>query len=247
MSENGVHSKKGLTSEKGSHLKQKSLIPKRVFSSVTSYRKVSKKIVTFLRGTYKKWKKIRKPASFNEEVFKVYLLEEESIRQLYQDRLNKILGSKETKQDINEEYHSITQAVKITASEVLGKKREFRKKKGLRIWSDEIEEAVKEEQRTYMHYLNNSAEANHEIYKQSRNVVKEITRRLNEESWDRFISNIENDIHGRQNLANKKIEAHKIVISLRSSPMPSLSWSSYVSSGLPETSHSSYDRCVMHA
>lgn len=59
---------------------------------------------------------------------------------------------------------------------------------------------MREEQNLYIHYLNNSTEANHEIKKQNRNVLKAMT-------WDRCISNIAHGIHGRQKLAFKVMKS----------------------------------------
>ena len=48
------------------------------------------------------------------------------------------------KEDINEEWESTKMCIQRSAIEALGRKRKFRKRKGLRIWNEEIENMIKE-------------------------------------------------------------------------------------------------------
>ena len=94
---------------------------------------------------YTKWKKTKKPSKElqNEQVWKTYLLREESIKLLYQKILSEKLTSLERINNIEQEWLNLQQVVKQVASECLGTKRKFRKRKGLRIRSEEIEDAIK--------------------------------------------------------------------------------------------------------
>jgi hypothetical protein len=97
----------------------------------------------------------------------------------------------------------IKNVIEKAAYEVLGKKNEHIRKRGLKIWSEEIDKAIKEKQTAYKIYLQNPTEITKEIYRTKRNLAKNVTMKAHQESWERFISNIENDIHGRQTIAYK--------------------------------------------
>ena len=153
---------------------------------------------------YTKWKKIKTSTrQENKEVFKVYLLEQESIRRLYQDRLNRHLNSIPSGNSIEEEWRNMKRIIVQAANEAIGVKKRFRKRKGLKIWTEEIEEAVAEKQKVYLKYLNSPSPTNAETYKEVRNRAKTIVRQAHRQSWERFISNIEHDVHGRQVMAYK--------------------------------------------
>ena len=64
-----------------------------------------------------------------EEVYKVHLLQDESIRTLYQNRLNEQLSQIPSTENINEEWTNIKQDIAQAAYEALGKKQNHRKKK----------------------------------------------------------------------------------------------------------------------
>lgn len=153
-----------------------------------------------------RWKTIKTAQIKNEEVFKVYLLQDESIRRLYQNRLNILLQQTETKDNIEMEWGNIKQCIKEAAAEALGRKKKIRSKKGLRIWNEEIANAIEEKKAAYHLYLQASTEENREVYKNKRNRAKDIVRRAHDESWTTFISKIEHDLHGGQAMAYKVMQ-----------------------------------------
>lgn len=156
---------------------------------------------------YSKWKEMKsKPRSHNTEVFKVYLLRDESIRNLYQQRLQQYLLSNLNGQNIEEEWQIIKNCIEKAAQEAIGRKNKFRSKKGLRIWNPEIENAIKEKQKAYKQWLQQKNEESKQIYKEKRNQAKTIVRNAHQNSWEKFISEIEDDIHGRQDFAYKVIK-----------------------------------------
>jgi cell division septum initiation protein DivIVA len=89
-------------------------------------------------------------------------------------------------------------AFKKAAQETTGKKRKFRSRKGLRIWNEEIEKAIEEKQKAYEQWLQQNTEESKDIYKEKRNHAKTIIREAHQQSCDKFISNIEDYLHGRQ-------------------------------------------------
>ena len=81
-------------------------------------------------------------------------------------------------------------AIKKVANEAIGTKKKYRRKKGLRIWNEEIKDAIENKRTTYQKYLQNPSEENFETYKIKRNIAKTIVSKTHKESWDRFISRI---------------------------------------------------------
>lgn len=150
-----------------------------------------------------KWKRNKPKDRNKEEVYKVYLLQDESIKLLYQKRLQNYLTNAETKDNVNEEWESLKLCIEKSANEVLGRKRKFRKRKGLRIWNEEIEKAIKEKKIAYNKYIQLSTPESYTDYKSKRNYAKDLTRTAHQQSWEKYVSEIEHDVHGRQLVAYK--------------------------------------------
>ena len=99
-----------------------------------------------------------------EFVYKVYLLQEENIRRLNQQRLAKNLSEYPRASTIDKEWENIKIYIKKAANEAIGTKKKYRRKKGLRIWN-EIKIAIENKRRAYQKYLQNPSEENFETYK----------------------------------------------------------------------------------
>ena len=95
---------------------------------------------------------------------------------------------------------------KKAANEAIGTKTKYRRKKGLRIWNEEIRNVIANKRTAYQIYLQNPSEENFETYKIRRNIAKTIVSKTHKESWDRFISRIETDIFGEQSMAYKVLK-----------------------------------------
>jgi GTP cyclohydrolase II len=78
----------------------------------------------------------------NKLVYKIYLLQEGSIRGLYKKRLARNLSECPKDSTIDKEQENIKSAIKKAANEALGTKKKYRRKKGLRIWNEEIKNAI---------------------------------------------------------------------------------------------------------
>jgi hypothetical protein len=89
------------------------------------------------------------------------------------------------------------------AEESLGKKFKRKNPKRLRIWNEEIETTIQEKKKAYLTYLQERTPSAEKKYKEKRNIAKKIVRQTHQQSWEKFISEIEHDIHGRQQLAYK--------------------------------------------
>lgn len=138
-----------------------------------------------------------------EEVFKVYRLQQDSVKWLYQKRLEKHLVNMPTSNDLETEWNNIRECIRKAAYESVGMTNKIRRRKGLRMWNKEIEEPVKEKQKAYINLLQKNTEEAKENYKEKRNYAKQITRRAQQEDWDQFITNAEHDVYGRQIVACK--------------------------------------------
>lgn len=162
-------------------------------------------LVTSKVEIWARWKKLKCSTKLQNQnfKFKVHLLQEESIRNLYQQRLTRELQMVETKDNIEEEWSRLKSAILKIANEVLGKSKTSNRKRGLKIWNTEIANSIKEKQDAYKSYLQTRTDEAWEIYKQKRNKTKNLIKRSHSESWERFIASIEHDIHGRQNVAFK--------------------------------------------
>lgn len=154
-----------------------------------------------------KWKNSKvKERPLQEDVYKIYLLNQESIRNLYQQRLNQYILNTPTDSILEAEWQNIKNCIEKAANEVLGKKKKLRSRKGLRIWNRNIEEAIKEKQEAYLQWLQQKTDLAKEKYKEKRNKAKTIVREAHQQSWNKFISEIENDIHGNQTFSYKVLK-----------------------------------------
>ena len=59
-------------------------------------------------------------------------------------------------------------------SRVLGKKRIHIRKRGLKVWNEEIEQAIQEKQSAYHKYIQTRTSDDMDVYKQKRNAMKYI-------------------------------------------------------------------------
>jgi len=101
----------------------------------------------------------------------VYLLQEESIRRLYQQRLATKYPRAST---TDKEWKNIKVAIKKAANEAIGTEKKYRRKKGLRIWNEEIKNAIENKRTAYQKYLQNPIEKMFQTYKIKRSIAKTI-------------------------------------------------------------------------
>lgn len=116
---------------------------------------------------------------------------------MYQQRLQQYLLTTVTELNLEDDWQNIKNCIEKAAREAIGKKNKIRSKKGLKIWNTEIENAIKEKQKAYKQWLQQNNEESKHIYKEKRNQAKTIVRNAHQRSWEKFISEIEDDIHGR--------------------------------------------------
>jgi len=78
----------------------------------------------------------------NEFVCKIYRLKGESIRRLYQQRLAKNLSVHPRALTIDKKWENIEFSVKKGSQRSNRNKEKYRRKKGLRIWNEEIKNSI---------------------------------------------------------------------------------------------------------
>lgn len=113
------------------------------------------------------------------------------------------LQDDEVTTDIEVEWSKIKRIIENTALEVLGLRNIRKKKKGLYIWNEELGREIEEKRHLYLKWMSRQRPEDKEQYQAQARVVKNLVRQAHRESWDKYVSNIEHDIHGRQTSAYK--------------------------------------------
>jgi len=127
--------------------------------------------------------------------FKVHLLEQESIRTLYRNRLKGKLTP--LTREIDADWLKIKEAITKAAEESIGYKK-WKNRRWLRTWNDEIQRAIEEKKSSYRKYLQHKTVKHYIEYKRHRAIVRKMTRRQRREDWDKFVKTLERDITGTQ-------------------------------------------------
>jgi hypothetical protein len=105
--------------------------------------------------------------------------------------------------EIEQEWRNIKTCIYKAAEESLGKKFKRKKPKRLRIWNEGTETAIQEKKKAYLTYLQKRTPSAEEKYKEKRNIAKKVVRQAHQQSWEKFISETEHDIHRRQQFTHK--------------------------------------------
>lgn len=165
----------------------------------------------------------------NIETFKVHLLQDDSIRDLYQQRLNLYLKQKPISRNINEEWEELKGTILQAASESLGTRNKNYNKKRLKVWNDDIAKLVKDKKDAYLKYLNLKTDENLIEYKKLSAIVRREVRKIKRTSWEKYISDIEHDVHGRQDKAYKILKHlnNQTRDNLKLNLIPQEEWTSY--------------------
>lgn len=151
----------------------------------------------------RRWITTKKSEKIFKETFKVNLLTEDSVKFLYQRRINQYLEQYPVSNNINLEWESLKTIIIKAASEAIGKRNRRYKNRGLRIWNDEIAEHIRKKKEAYLKFLHTASSEDRADYKMKSAIVKRETRKLNREHWNRYVANLEYDVHGKQDKAFK--------------------------------------------
>jgi len=170
----------------------------------------------------KEWYKFTKRTLRQEEIFRVYLLEDPSIKLLYQRRLEKNLMHSPCSLNIDVEWQTLKNTLQQAANETLGKRKKRRHKRRLILWNEDIKNLIENKKKPYLRYLTTSSETDKLEYKRLVAIVQRETRKIKRQCWETFVSRIEYDLHGRQ------INAYKIIRNLNRTEKDNLRLNSIV-------------------
>lgn len=155
-----------------------------------------------------RWQKPKKKHTLEsvQTYYKVHLLKQDSIRKLYCKRLDECIDHRALSTDVNQEWEDLRNIIEEAAYESLGKRNKRRSKRGISIWNDETKQIVEDKRKAYLRFLQTKSEIDRKEYKYRSAIVKREIRKLNRQSWDTYISNIEYDVHGAQTMAYKALK-----------------------------------------
>jgi len=91
-----------------------------------------------------------------EEVFRVHLLEDSSIKSLYQRRLEQNLTHSPLSLNINVEWQNLKSTLQQAANEALGKRTKRRHRRRLILWNEDIKNLIENKKKAYLPYLTNT-------------------------------------------------------------------------------------------
>ena len=142
-----------------------------------------------------------------EEFFKVRLLNDESIRWLYTQRVKRHLcNTKENKTDVEKERKNLQNILKSAANESLGTIQRLNRRQYLKIWDDQIKQLIETKKKSYKKWLNSKKLEDKLEYKRNTALAKREVRRRQRLSWDRFVTNLEHDTYRAQPKVYKNLK-----------------------------------------
>jgi hypothetical protein len=113
-----------------------------------------------------------------EEVFREHLLEDPSIKLLYQRRLEQNLTHSPCSLNINKEWQTLKNKLQQSANEALGKRTKRRHKRRLILWNEDIKNLIENNKKAYLRYLTTRSETDKIEYKRLVAMVKRETRKI---------------------------------------------------------------------
>lgn len=147
--------------------------------------------------------------TISQEVkFNLHLLQDESIRQLYQKRLDQKLNEFRFT-SLEETYQHVKECIKEAALEALGEKTS---NKGKYNWdfSEATKEVIKEKKQRYSKWLSTKTEDDYKAYREKDREVKRLTTKEKNEQWQTTCSDIEQHLGGA-----KSSESWNVIKSLK--------------------------------
>lgn len=133
----------------------------------------------------------------DDQKYKLYLLQQSSIRDLYQRRLTNELNATIPSQNIEKEHENIKSIIHKIAKETLGEVRGVSRKNRQKMWfTENVQQLVEEKNNLYRNLLSHRTEENRQKYK---NKNKELRRTIKEEKnkyWEHKCKHINSYIGG---------------------------------------------------
>jgi len=129
-----------------------------------------------------------------EKFFKVRMLNDESIRWLYTQRVKLHLNNiKENEIDIEREWKTLQNILKSVTNESLGTTKRPNRRKYLNIWDDQIKQLIETKKKLYRKWLNSKKLEDKLEYKRNTALAKREVRKRQRLSWDKIVTNLEHD------------------------------------------------------
>lgn len=155
------------------------------------------------RGHQRSEKESNPTEKVEKKQFKLYLLREESIRDLYKRRLDQKLQEFRY-ESIQETYEHVKTCIKEAAGEALGEEevKQYRYKIRLK---ETTEECIKEKKKLYNKWLSTKHQDDLEAYRQKNREVKRLVAKDKNEKWEETCMNIEQYIGGTRNSESWKV------------------------------------------
>jgi len=144
-----------------------------------------------------KWYTITKQSLGQEEIVRVHLLEDPSIKLLYQRRLEQNFMHSPCSLNIDIEWQTLKNTLQAS-NEAIGKRKNRREKRHLILWNEDIKNLIENKKKAYLRYLTTRSETDKIEYKRLVATVKRETRKIKRKCWETFVSRIEHDLHGHQ-------------------------------------------------
>ena len=134
-------------------------------------------LINFQNSFTSKWYTFNKRSLRQEEIFRVHLLEDPSIKFLYQRRLEQNLLHSPCSLNIGVEWQTVKNTLQQAANEALGKRKKRRHKRRLIVWNEDIKNLVEKKKKIYLRCVTTRSEADKLEYKRFVAIVKRETKK----------------------------------------------------------------------
>jgi len=115
-------------------------------------------LINFQNSFTSKWYTCTKRSLRQEEIFRVYLLEDPSISIVYQRRLEQNLIHSPCSLNIEVEWQTLKNTPQQAAKEALGKRKKRRHKERLILRNEDIKNLIEKKKKAYLWYLTTRSE-----------------------------------------------------------------------------------------
>jgi len=116
------------------------------------------------------------------------LLEDRSIKLLYQRRLEKNLIHSPRSLNTDVEWQTLKSTLQQAANEALGKRKKRRHKRRLILWNEDIKNLIENKKKANLRYLTTRSETDKLEYKRLGATVTRETRKIKRQCWETFVS-----------------------------------------------------------
>jgi hypothetical protein len=122
----------------------------------------------------------KKPQVLNKELsFRVELLQDPSMKWLFERRVNKLIKEMKKANTTEEEWENIQKILRQAAKESLGMKQKWCRKKGLRKWDENLDHITNDKREAFKKYLSTGTLEDQIEYKRCRAIAKKTYAKTN--------------------------------------------------------------------